>query len=103
MQSCQEVEGETKKLYAEMEQQILECLNCEEDDEDKLLKMSQRMTPLPGGVGVFKNLVQAGEGSCPPVDSIVTIHYNGYIQDEISNQVKSFDSTFLRGKPKTFM
>lgn len=86
-----------------MDQQILDCFAGDEDEDNKLLKLSSQMTPLPGTEGIFKKLGQAGEGGFPPVDSIVTIHYNGYLQDEISNELKSFDSTFLRGKPKSFM
>ena len=87
-----------------MDQQIFDLFTGDDDEENKLLVLSSQMTPLPGIEGIFKNLCQAGdEGCCPPDDSIVTIHYNGYIQDGITNQIKSFDSTFLRGKPKSFM
>lgn len=87
-----------------MDQQILDCVNCDDDEDDnKLLKLSNQMSPLPDCEEVFKKLSSPGEGSCPPEGSIVTIHYNGYVQDEITNQVKSYDSTVLRGKPMTFM
>lgn len=87
-----------------MDQDILDYFVGDEEEENKLLKLAnQMMTPLPGIDGVFKKLCQSGEGSNPPENSIVTLHYNAYVQDEISNQIKSFDSTFLRGKPKSFM
>lgn len=87
-----------------MDQKILEYFTGDADEENKLLKLAtQMMTPLPGVDGVFKKLCHPGEGNFPPENSIVTIHYSGYIQDDISNQVKSFDCTFLRGKPKSFM
>lgn len=99
----QEVEGEVRDLYNKMDQQILECFDVDEDEDNKIMKLSLKMTPVPGIDGLFKKLCQPGEGICPPEDSIVTIHYNGYVQDDISNQIKSFDSTFLRGKAKSFM
>lgn len=100
----QEVDGEVKELYSKMDQEVLEYFIDGEDEENKLLKLAtQMMTPLTGIDGVFKKLCKPGEGSHPPENSIVTIHYNAYLQDEISNQIKSFDSTFLRGKPKSFM
>jgi len=99
----QEVEGDAKKLCNLMDAQILDCINCDDEDENKLQKLSGQMTALPGFDGVFKKLTSAGEGLCPPDGSIVTVHYNGYVQDEISHQVKSYDSTVLRGKPMTFM
>jgi FKBP-type peptidyl-prolyl cis-trans isomerase len=103
MKAQQEVDGDSKELYMKMDQEILELFSGDEDDENKLLKLSSQMTPLAGFDGVFKKLGQPGEGALPPEDSIVTIHYNGYIQDEITNEIKSFDSSFLRGKPKSFM
>ena len=99
----QENEGETKRLHNLMDEQILDCVNVDDEDGNKLLKLSSYMTPLPDCEGVFKKLSSPGEGFCPPYDSIVTIHYNGYVQDEASNQVKSYDSTVLRGKPLTYM
>jgi hypothetical protein len=103
MKAKQEVDGESKELLMKMDQEILELFSGDEDEENKLLKLSSQMTPLPGFDGIFKKLGQPGEGAFPPEDSIVTIHYNGYIQDEISNEIKSFDSTILRGNPKSFM
>lgn len=103
MKAKQEVDGESKELSMKMDQQILEYFGGDEDEENKLLKLSSQMTPLPGIEGIFKKLGQAGEGGFPPIDSIVTIHYNGYLQDEVSNEIVSFDSSFLRGKPKSFM
>ncbi|KAI9554029.1 hypothetical protein GHT06_019301 [Daphnia sinensis] len=103
MKAKQEVDGESKELSMKMDQQILEYFGGDEDEENKLLKLSSQMTPLPGFEGIFKKLGQAGEGGFPPIDSIVTIHYNGYLQDEVSNEIVSFDSSFLRGKPKSFM
>ena len=103
MKAQQEVDGDSKELYMKMDQEILELFSGDEDDENKLLKLSSQMTPLAGFDGVFKKLGQPGEGALPPEDSIVTIHYNGYIQDEMTYEIKSFDSSFLRGKPKSFM
>lgn len=99
----QEVEGEVQDLHNKMDLQILEYFANDEDEEHKLMKLSAQMTPVQGIDGLFKKLGQPGEGVCPPDDSVVTIHYNGYVQDEITNQIKSFDSTFLRGKSKSFM
>ncbi len=75
----------------------------ENEDENKLLTLSAQMSPIPGCDGIFKNVTKSGQGACPPPDSVVTIHFEAYIQDEVSNQIKSFDSTFLRGKPTSFM
>lgn len=102
MKARQENEGDYKDLSCKMDLLVLD-LPVDDDEENKLKRLCSQMTPVPGCNGVFKKLSQPGTGSCPPLDSIVTIHYNGYIQDEISNQVKSFDSTILRGKPKSFM
>lgn len=104
LETCQENEDEIKDLNNKMDLRILELPDEEGNDEDnKLQKLSSQMTPIPGCDGVFKKLCQSGQGSLPPIDSVVTIHFDGYLQDEISNQIKSFDSTILRGKPHTFM
>lgn len=98
-----------KELSSKMDLEILEvdAENNEEENEEnepnRLKKLAEKMTPVEGCEGVYKKLSRPGEGGCPPENSIVTIHYNGYVQDEISGQIISFDSSVLRAKPQTFM
>lgn len=77
-------------------------VDSENEYENKLLSLSAQMSPIPECNGIFKKITQPGQGACPPPNSVVTIHFEAYIQDEINNQIKSFDSTLLRGKPVSF-
>jgi len=92
-------------MIIKMEQMTLDVLLPDlEEGESLLLKLAEKqMTVLPNFPGVFKRICRNGEGRMPPLDSLVTVHYNAYLEDEISNQVKPFDSTVLRGKPFSFM
>lgn len=42
-------------------------------------------------------------GEKPPLDSVVTVNYNAYVEDEASGEIVSFDSTVLRGKAMSFV
>ena len=99
----QENEGDQQALMMAMEQQTIP-LPSEEIEGDKLVFLSKSMEPVPGYVdGIYKKLIVDGVGNCPPVDSIVTVHYNAYVEDESSGEIISFDSTVLRGKTRTFL
>jgi len=99
----QENEGDKHALMMAMAQQTIPLPN-ENIEGDKLVYLSKSMEPVSGYKdGVYKKVIVDGVGTCPPVDSIVTIHYNAYVEDESSGEIISFDSTVLRGKTRTFM
>ena len=101
--SSQENEGDQQALMMAMEQQTIP-LPSEEIEGDKLVFLSKSMESVPGYVdGIYKKVIVEGVGNCPPVDSIVTVHYNAYVEDEFSGEIISFDSTVLRGKTRTFL
>lgn len=107
MKPVQEVEGETaEELAAKMESEALELpddISLDDEETNALEKLAAKMTPLPEEERIKKRLCKQGEGSCPPIGAFVTIHYNGYNFDEISNQVVPYDSTVLRNKPQSFV
>jgi len=106
IESKQENVGDYQELDNKMDLLVLDLPgggDGEDDDENKLLTLSAQMTPVLNCDGIFKKITKTGQGACPPPDSIVTVHFNAYIQDDINNQIKSFDSTVLRGNPKSFM
>ena len=100
--TIQENEGDQQALMLEMEQQTIPLPN-EEIEGNKMIYLSKSMEPLEGYNGIFKKLAVKGTGPCPTIDSIVTVHYNAYAEDEASGEIVSFDSTILRGKTKSFM
>ena len=103
--TAQENEGEGDvDLMIKMEQLVLELPAPGDDDENRLMMLArEHMTPLAGVEGVYKRICKSGHGRMPPPDSIVTVHYNAYLEDELSSEVKPFDSTVLRGQPFSFM
>ena len=102
-QACQEDEGD-EDLELKMDQLVLDVPLLEGEEGNRILRLAEeKMTPLPGVTGIFKRVCHGGEGPTPSVDSIATIHYNAYVEDEISNQIKPFDSTVLRDRPMTFV
>jgi len=104
--TTQENDGESHNdMMIKMDQMTLDIpLSDIIEGENHLLKIAEEhMIPLPDNPGIFKRICRKGEGKNPQLDSIVTIHYNAYLEDEISSQIKPFDSTVLRGRPFSFM
>jgi len=102
----QENEGNNNnEMIIKMEQITLDVpLPDVEEGESQLLKFAlEQMTSMAGVPGLYKRICRNGEGRMPPPNSIVTVHYNAYLEDEFSTQVKPFDSTVLRGQPLLFM
>lgn len=63
-------------------------------------ELKQSMTKLPN-CNVWKKIVKAGIGEPMPTEKVrATIHYNGYFE-QTENRT-AFDSTYMRGSPKTF-
>lgn len=53
--------------------------------------------------GIQYRIIEDGQGSKPTMDSEVTIHYRGSLlgNEDVTNYTE-FDSSFVRGEPKTF-
>lgn len=68
--------------------------------EKSYAELKESMTQLPNGL-IWKKIVKEGIGELMPQEKCrATIHYNGYFESDTNRS--AFDSTNMRGAPKTF-